>query len=763
MEHALKMRPEVAGLSPVKSEGDDRTDLALGFGLPESKFHPPGARPGIIVRAALVERLAAAQAPVITVTAPPGYGKTVLLSQWADRLGSRVAWLSCDDADNDPVVLLAALAVALDRIGPVDPAIFSALASASAAISIVPRFVSAVASMRPPVTVLLDQAEAVTDRHSLNAIAEFVLRLPVGWRFALASRTAVALPTARLRAQGGIVEVTADDLAMGPVEAGSLLREAGAEVDEAGLRDLLQRTEGWPTGLYIAALAMQAGTQQNEAGFTFTGDDVFMGDYLRSELLDRISGAEVMFLTRTSVLDRMFGPLCDAILGETGSGAVLDQVEARNLLVIPLDRRREWYRYHRLLRDLLRAELRRREPGLVQDLHFRAAMWFEANGMPEAAIEHAHAAGDYDRLARLVLELQQPVWAVGRVETVRRWMQWLKDMTAAEYYGAIAVHGSLIFALLGEPAEAERWVAAAERASPAGILPDGSTMESTLAYLRACLCRDGVAGMRRDARTARDGLSPASPYRATMLYTEGLSYLLEDDPARAEPVLARALDVTAHIGAPPLTALVLVQQCSLAAQRDSWPEVTARAQRAVAIVETGHLDDYWTSALVYAWAARAAMHQGDSAQGRRYLGRASRLRPVLSYMLPVVSVQTLLEMARSYIMLADRAGAAAVLTQAQGILQQRPDLGHLPAQAGRLQARLATMEARAAGPSALTAAELRLLPLLSTHLPVPEIAGELFLSPHTVKSEMKSIYRKLGVTSRTQAVTRSRELGLLGL
>jgi LuxR family transcriptional regulator, maltose regulon positive regulatory protein len=132
-------------------------------------------------------------------------------------------------------------------------------------------------------------------------------------------------------------------------------------------------------------------------------------------------------------------------------------------------------------------------------------------------------------------------------------------------------------------------------------------------------------------------------------------------------------------------------------------------------------------------------------------------------MLPVVSVQTLLEMAHCYIALADRAGAAAVLTQARGILQQRPDLGNLPAQAGRLEARLATIEARAAGPSALTAAELRLLPLLSTHLPVPEIAAELFLSPHTIKSEMKSIYRKLGATTRTQAVTRSRELGLLGL
>jgi LuxR family maltose regulon positive regulatory protein len=265
-----------------------------------------------------------------------------------------------------------------------------------------------------------------------------------------------------------------------------------------------------------------------------------MGDYLRSELLDRISAAEASFLVRTSVLDRMCGPLCDAILGEPGSGAVLEQMEARNLLVVPLDRRREWYRYHHLLRELLQAELRRREPGLVLDLHFRAAAWFEANAMPEAAIEHTHAAGDYDRLARLILELQQPVWATGRMETVRRWMDWLRDVTAAEHYSAVAANGALIYALLGQPGEAERWVAAAERGSPTGILPDGSTMQGMLAYLRACLCRDGIAEMRRDARMAWDGLSPAHPFRATALYTEGLSYLLEDDPGRADPILARA-------------------------------------------------------------------------------------------------------------------------------------------------------------------------------------------------------------------------------
>ena len=754
------MKREVIDGFQAVSGRNHLTAPGLAFALIESKFHPPGVRPGIVVRTALVERLAATRVPVITVAAPPGYGKTTLMSQWAERIGSRAAWLSCDDGDNDPVVLLSALAVALDRIGRVDPSIFSALASAGADITVVPRFVSAVASVQPPVTVLLDQAEAVTNRQCLNTIAEFALRLPPGWQLGLASRTAVPLPTARLRAQGGILEVTADDLSMGPREADSLLKGAGVEADEASVRDLLQRTEGWPAGLYIAALAIKSGSRNSDVGFTFTGDDVYMGDYLRSELLDRISGAEASFLIRTSVLDRMCGSLCDAILEETGSTAVLEQMEARNLLVIPLDRHREWYRYHHLLRDLMRAELRRREPDLIQDLNFRAAAWFEANAMPEAAIDHAQAAGDYDRVARLILELQQPVWASGRVETVLRWMDWLRDVPSAEYYGAIAVHGSLIFALLGQPAEAERWAAAAERASPGGVLPDGSTMEATLAYLRAILCRTGIGEMRRDARIAWEGLSPASPYRATMLYTEGISYLLEGDLARAEPILARALDLATQAGSLPLAGMILAEQCGVAAERDDWPEVTTLARRAATIVETGHFGDYWTSALVYAWASRASAYRGDVGQARFYLGRASRLRPLLTYALPVGSVQALLEMTRSYITLADPEGAAAVLAQVHDILQQRPDLGVLPELAGQLQASLATANARAVGASSLTAAELRLLPLLATHLSYQEIGERLFVSKNTVKTQAYSAYRKLRVSSRSEAVVRTRELGL---
>jgi LuxR family maltose regulon positive regulatory protein len=318
----------------------------------------------------------------------------------------------------------------------------------------------------------------------------------------------------------------------------------------------------------------------------------------------------------------------------------------------------------------------------------------------------------------------------------------------------------LIFALLGQPSEAERWAAAAERASSAGILPDGSTIEATLAYLRAILCRKGIGEMRRDAQLAWEGLSPASPYRATMLYTEGISFLLEGDPTQAGPILARALNLATHSGSLPLVGLILAEQCGVAAARNDWAEVTALAEQAAAIVEDGHFGDYWTSALAYAWASRAAARGGDVSRARFYLGRASRLRPLLTYALPVVSVQALLEMTRAYITLADPGGAAAALAQADDILRQRPDLGVLPELADQLRAGLATSNSHAIGASSLTAAELRLLPLLSTHLSYAEIGERLYVSKNTVKTQAYSAYRKLGVSSRSEAVVRTRDLGL---
>ena len=547
---------------------------------------------------------------------------------------------------------------------------------------------------------------------------------------------------------------------MGQGEASSLLEGAGIELGDDEVHALVQRTEGWPAGLYLAALAMKAGSPRVEAGFSLTGDDSFVGDYLRTELLDRVSRAEVSFLTRTSILDRMCGPLCDATVGRQGSSRVLEQLENRNLLVVPLDRRREWYRYHQLFRELLHTELRRSEPDTVTDLHARAAAWYEANAMPEAAIEHAQAAGDADRVARLVLTVMQPVWASGRVDTVLRWMEWLGDKDGVDHYAAIAAHGALIYALLGQPGAAERWAAAAVRAASSGELPDGNTTEGTLAYLRALLCCDGLDEMRRDATVAWEGLHPASPYRATMLHTEGVSYLLQGDADRADSVLAHAFDVATDAGSLPLVSVVLAERGIVAIERGDWPVAKAHAEQAQTIMQGGQFDHYWTSALVYGWLARVAVHRGDLAQARDLVARAARLRPLLTYALPVGSAQALVELARSYMALGDPAGARAVLRQAQDIFQQRPDLGLLPAQAADLLDTLGTITAGVGGASSLTAAQLRLVPLLSTHLSLGEISQRLYVSRNTVKTHTISLYRKLGVSSRSAAVARIRELGL---
>jgi len=722
----------------------------------------------MVVRPALVERLLTVSAgTVVSVVAPPGNGKTTLLAQWAQAKGDRVGWLTIDPHDNDPAVLLTYLTVALDRVASVDPETFQILASPATHIppTVVPRLAAAMSAMTEPVDLVLDHVELLHNRQCLDALEQLAVQLSGGSQLALASRVRPRLPLGRLRSQGRLVEVGPADLAMDLREARALLEAAEVRLPAEQAAELHRRTEGWPAGLYLAALALQAadpGLDMSDAGMGFAGDDRFIVDYLNAELLSRLPAGQVSFLTRTAVLDRMCGPLCDAVLNTTGSSTALESLAGSNLLLVPLDRRREWYRYHHLFRDLLRAELERREPELIPELHRRAAAWCQANGLEETAIDHAQAAGDADQVARLVLQAMQPVWASGRVDTVLGWMQWLEREQLIERYPAVAVHGALIFALLGRATRAEQWAAAAERASPEGRLPDGSTMESYLGYLRAILCRDGVAEMRRDARLAWDGLSPLSPYRATMLHTEALSFLLDGEPERADTLFARAFEAATEAGAPPLAAVVLSERAIIAAGRDGWAEAAALADRALELIRGGEFDAYWTSALVYAWAARASLYRGDLNAARDHLARAAGLRPLLTHALPVVSVQALLELARAYIALGDPDGAHAVLRQADDTLRQRPDLGVLPAQADELRTRLATMRRTGLGASSLSAAELRLLPLLPSHLTFREIGERLFISQHTVKTQALSIYRKLGVSTRSDAVHHAQQLGLLG-
>lgn len=730
--------------------------------LVESKLHPPWARPGIVPRTALVDRLLASHAaPVVCVVAPPGYGKTTLLAQWAKRKGTRVGWVSVDRRDNDPAVLLTYLAVALDRIEPIDPSLFHALAAPGAvAATVMARFAAAVSAMTQPVTLVLDHVELLHNPQCLDAVAELMARLPSGSQLALASRTRPLLPVAWLRTQGRVVEVGVGELAMDQREASSLLQGAGVRLGDADVTTLVQRTEGWPVALYMAALALQAGAPHDDGFAGFAGDDRLVADYLRSELLARLSQREVVFLTRTAVLDRMCGPLCDAVLDTKGSTRVLESLAGANLLLLPLDRRRQWYRYHHLFGELLRAELQRREPELVSRLHVRAAAWCEANGLPETAIDHAQAAGDTDRVARLVATLTQPAYAAGRVHTARRWLAWFEDQGLIERYPQVAVQGAWVQALVGRPAAAERWADAAERGLFAATLPDGSTMASQLALLRALLCRDGVQRMRTNAQAALAGLGPGNPWRATALLLEGISHVLDGEVDRADPILAHAVEVATHAGATPAASTALAERAIVAMQRGDWSKAETLAQRALEIMRAGHLDDYAMSPFVHAVVARTALQQGDAPRAKAHLARAARLRPLLSYAMPHRAVQILLELARAYLALGDAAGARVVLQEAWDVFQQRPDLGILPQQAEELRGQLDTTRGGSPGASSLTTAELRLLPLLSTHLSFREIAEQLHLSQHTIKTQALSIYRKLGVSSRSQAIQRAHQIGL---
>jgi len=745
-------------------EGDRQSRLGPSFEPMESKLHPPLARPGIVPRTLLVERLLASQTtPIVCVVAPAGYGKTTVLAQWAERTGDRVAWVSVDRPDNDPVVLLTYVAVALDRVEPIDQRVFQALASPGVSVvaTVVPRLASAVSAMTEPVAVVLDHLELLESRECLDAVAELAVRLPEGSQLVLASRRTPPLPVGLLRAQGQMLEVGVDVLAMNQQEAGALLEGAGVGLADTEVAELTSRTEGWPVGLYLAALARKAGGQHHRAGLGLTGDDRFMADYLRSELLAHLPPELMSFLTRTAVLERLSGPLCDTVLDTNGSGRVLESLEDSNLLLVALDRHRQWYRYHHLFGELLHAELERREPELVQTLHARAAAWWEANGLPETAIDHAQAAGDADRVARLVIRLAQPAYAAGRVDTARRWLRWFEDEELIEQYPPVAVLGAWLQALEGQPAGAKRWADAAERGSGSGTLPDGSTMESYLALLRVLLCRNGVGRMRGDAQVAVAGLGPASSWRTTALVLEGVAALLDGHPDQADPILAQAVEIGTRTGILAGAATALAERCLVAIGRHDWGQADTLAEQALALLQSGRLNDYFMSPLIHTMVARTALHRSDLPRAKEHLVQAARRRPLLTYAVPSVAVQTLLEMGRAHLALDDPAGARVVLRQARGILERRPDLGVLPGQVEELQAKLDTTGGGNSGVSALTTAELRLLPLLATHLNFLEIGQRLYISKHTVKTQAISIYRKLGVSSRSLAVQRLQEIGLL--
>ena len=755
------------GESDVRQQ-DGRSQRADGsvFDLVASKLRRPLIRPGTVRRSSLIERLALGDpCPIVSVVAPAGYGKTTLLSQWAEGNGQSFAWVSVDEADNDPKVLLSYVAEALDAIEPLDERVFDALASPGSSVpgSVVPRLGSAFSSMTSPVVLVLDDVHLLRNSECRAALSVLADHVPDGSRLALAGRAEPPLRIARLRAEGKIIEIGSGDLSLTREEASSLLREAGVALGQDEVAELHRRTEGWPAGLYLAALYLREGGPFAGAAVSFGGDDRLVSEYMESEFLSRISRRQRVFLTRTSVLERMCGPLCDAVLEMGGSAAVLAELAGSNLLLVPLDRRGEWYRYHHLFRDMLLAELHRVEPGLIPVLRRRAAGWCLENGMPEEALDYSMAAGDVDGAAGLVGQLVVPAYRQGRVTTISRWFGWLEDRGGIEGHPMAAVLASLFSALMGRPVEAERWADAVDRwqyGDPAR--PDNPSVEAWAALLRAILCRRGTEQMRADADEAVRRFAAESFLTPAPALLQGIARILGGDLDGGDLSLEDAVSVGEQADAPDDLAIALCERSLVAMARNQWDRAEVLAGQARTVLRRAGIEESFATPLICALRARAAMHRGDAAAARRDLVSAQHLRPLLTYALPYLAVQARIELARVHLALADQAGARTLMREVDDLLRRRPGLGTLAREAAALRDQLSKERGSSVpGASALTAAELRLLPLLSTHLSFPEIAQEMFLSRHTIKSEANSIYRKLGVSSRTQAVSRSLELGLL--
>jgi LuxR family transcriptional regulator, maltose regulon positive regulatory protein len=747
---------------------DDRLGPGGGpsFDLLVSKLRRPLVRPGTVRRSPLIERLACGDPyRIVSVVAPAGYGKTTLLSQWAASDSRPFAWVSVEEPDNDPKMLLTYIAAALDEIEPIGERVFAALASPGSSVpgSVVPRLGAALSSMTSPVALVLDDVHVLRNEECRAALSVLADHVPAGSRLVLAGRDQPPLRIARLRAEDRIVEVGPADLSLSHSEAASLLREARVMLDEDGVAQLYRQTEGWPAGLYLAALYLREADPPAAAAVSFGGGDRLVSEYIESEFLSRVSWRQRVFLTRTAVLQRMCGALCEAVLEPDGSAAMLADLARSNMLLVPLDRQGDWYRYHHLFRDMLLAELQRREPDLIPVLRRRAASWCLRNGLPEEALEYSIAAGDVDTAVRLVAGLGLPAYRQGRVATAQRWFRWLDERGGIQRYPMAAVLASLLSAVTARPVDAERWADVVDRWQYGDAArPDDPAAEAWAAVLRAMLCRHGVKQMQADADEAVHALARQNIITPVARLMQGIARVLSGDPDEGDMAFQDVAGMGAEAGAPEDFAVALCERSLVAMARSEWNQAEILAGQARAVLRQAGIEENFTTPLICAVLARTAMHRGDHAAARRELVNAQRSRPDLTYALPYLAVQARVELARVHLALADPIGARTLLREIDEVLRRRPRLGTLVDEAQALRDRLSKERGSPmSGASALTAAELRLLPMLSTHLPFPEMAAEMSLSPNTIKSEAFSIYRKLGVSSRSQAVTQARELGLL--
>lgn len=752
--HAVGYRPDL-------TDGPARDRLAV---LP-TKLQPPYQRSGIIVRPRVVDRLRAATSPVVAIIAPAGYGKSTVLSQLDATDGRRLAWLSADARDGDPVTLIRDLAAAIDRVAALSPEDIARISTPGPSVwlSAVPRL-AATLTEHPEVTLAIDDIDRLGTMESIDVVLAIAELVRGRGRIVVTGRTFGRLPVPRLVSRGLVSVLDRDDLALDLPETREVLAATGLEVTPLDVRAIAELTEGWAAGTYLRALAVAAGRSDRPSPSDVSPERL-IEEYFRTEVLGALSADDVDLLVSASVLDRMSGPLCDALLDRQRSGSDLDRLERTNLFLIPLDEERTWFRFHHLLGDFLRAELERRDPARVTELRRRAAIWHQEQGLIEPALEYAMSAGDEDRAAGLAMAIAQGTLNVGRSETVRRWMHWFDERDIIGRHPMLAAYATMLFALGGDVPAAERWAASFEPWA-ATLGPDPGTTDAEAlgvwAISRVLIGQHGSAGMLADAEIAVAALPDGHPFRVTAFVSLGVSRALTGDADGSTEALHEAIarwevNRVANTAA----CLALTQLTAAALARGDRPTAEAYIAKARSIISSFGLMEQAIVVCIDALDARLAMTHGAVEQARSILAHAQRLRPGLTYIIPWVSIRARFDLIKGMLALGDGGGARTLMAEVDEILAVRPDMGTLLDERAELVERLRALKGGRAGASTLTIAELRVLPLLTTHLTFREIGERLFVSQNTVKTQAISIYRKLDATSRNEAIERAIEMGLL--
>lgn len=711
-------------------------------------------------RPRLAQRVVGTDAPVVVVHAPAGYGKSTLLGQVAERERRPVAWLSLTPSDDDAVTLLSDLGSAFGGLGREDASPFAnVLPSGPNAVALaLPQAMTALRATGDPIVLVLDDVHHVTSREALDVLGALCDGIGAGSTLILGSRTRPPLDLARRRASGHLLEITAADLRMTTTEGAALLRAYGVAVDDQQATLVVQRTEGWPAALYLAALSLRH--PRNAATDTLEDpDDRALIDYVREQVLRGLADDDARFLLESSLLEELTPAICNAVLERADSAARLRDLADAGLFVTGVDAREATYRVHGLFRAMLTAELHATRPARERDLHRRAGEFFDTAGDHEHAIFHTAAAGDPRRTADLIWTAAAETIARGQTATVRRWCALLTDNEAAAHPHVELARG---WAALedGDVVTASHCAAMVLGADRTARLPDGESRHAVALLLHAAIGAQGPEHAAAEAEESDAELSSDHPLRSVARFIMGSGAMLAAEPDRAEPLLRDAERLAAGRLATGYV-LALAQLALLAIDQDRWDEAVALMHRASAFQHSNGLQNYTPQVLVSAAAALTLAHEGASDAAVQAAHHATRMLALHGDTVPWLALEGRLVLARVRLALGDAPAARSLLEDSRDLMgtAESPTLRGWAEDA---TSALKTLAGTGDGAGVLSTAELRTLQYLPTHLTAREIGERLYVSRNTVKTHTYSIYRKLDVGSRAEAVERARELRLLG-